>query len=111
MPGQVVIAIYRPHQGKDAAVEDILRRHVPTLRAAGLVSARPVTLLKSFADGTYLEIFEWIDEKAAGKAHDHPKVAEVWDALGEVASFIELGQLAEAKARFPHFRPVDGVTS
>ena len=111
MTGQVVIALYRPKPGKDAAVETILRRHVPTLRAAGLATSRPVTLLKSFTDGTYLEIFEWVDGEAAQKAHVHPEVEKIWGALDDVASFVTIGQLAEAGSRFPHFRPVDGVTS
>ena len=111
LSGQVVIAIYRPKPGKDADVRAILRRHVSTLRAAGLVTSRPVTLLQSFEDGTYLELFEWKDAAAAGKAHSTPAVAEMWKAFDEVATFVPLTSLAEANARFPHFRPVDGVVS
>ncbi len=107
--GQIVIAAYRPKSGKAADLEIILRRHVPTLRSAGLVTERPVTLLKSFTDGTYLEIFEWVSGEAAEKAHDTPAVAAVWEAIGAIADFVPLSALPESARPFPHFAPVDAV--
>lgn len=111
MPTETVIAAYRPKPGKDRDLEAVIRRHVPTLRRLGLATARPVVLLKSFVDGTYLEIFEWTDEHAAGKAHVAKDVQELWEAMGQVSDFVALQQLGEAARPFPHFRPVDGVTA
>src|SRR5262245_1029342 len=109
--GQVVIAMYRAKPGRDKALEAAIAQHVPTLRRLGLATKRPVVLLKSMVDSTYLEIFEWVDEHAAGKAHETKGVMEAWDALGKESEYVSLGQLAEAGRPFPHFRPVDGVTS
>lgn len=109
--GQVVIAAYRPKPGKSGELEAILSSHVRTLRAEGLATARPVTLLRSFADGTYLEIFEWASGAAAQRAHETPAVAALWDAMAAVADFVPLAELAETRRPFPHFAPVDGVTS
>ncbi len=106
---QVVIAMYRPKPGKGEYLEAIVRRHVPTLRAAGLATKRPGTLLRSFKDGTLLEIFEWESLEAAQKAHDHPQVSEIWGAMEKAASFVSLSQLTEAGHPFPHFDPVNGV--
>jgi hypothetical protein len=108
--GQVVIAVYRAKPGRDTALEGVLARHVPTLRRLGLATKRPVLLLKSLSDSTYLEIFEWVDEHAAPKAHTTKEVMDVWDAIGKESDFVSLGQLTEAGQPFPHFRPVDGVT-
>jgi hypothetical protein len=109
--GQVVIAVYRPKAGQGPALETILRRHVATLRAAGLVTSRPAMLLRSFVDGTYLEIFEWVSGEAAQRAHDIPAVAELWGSMGSIADFPPLADLSETRVRFAHFAPVDGVTA
>ena len=102
---EVVFALYRPHAGKAEALETILARHVPVLRELGLVTERPVVLARA-ADGTYFEVFEWRDAEAAEQAHDLPAVAEIWDAIGEVADFKTLADLDEARRPFPHFRTV-----
>ena len=109
--GQVVIAVYRPKPGQGPALEAILVRHVATLRAAGLVTSRPVMLLRSFVDGTYLEIFEWVSGEAARRAHDTPVVAELWGAMGAVADFPPLSDLSESRVPFAHFAPMDGGTA
>lgn len=109
--GQVVIAVYRPKPSKGPELETILRRHVATLRAAGLATSRPAMLLRSFVDGTYLEIFEWVSGEAAGRAHDVPAVAELWGAMAQIADFPPISDLSEARVRFAHFAPVDGVTA
>ncbi len=29
-----------------------------------------------------IEVFEWVDPEAAARAHTHPEVSEVWEAMG-----------------------------
>jgi hypothetical protein len=103
---QVVFALYKPHEGKDGELRQLLAEHVPTLRRLELATDRPVILLKS-KNGTYVEIFEWSNENAAGLAHHHPEVATVWEALGKVCDLATLDSLEETKGMFPHFEPVD----
>jgi len=104
---EVVIAIYRARPGCEEQLRTLIARHVPTLRAAGLVTDRPVTWLRSMTDGAWVEIFEWASVEAARAAHDHPEVGELWRQMGEAAEFPPLARLAEADRPFAHFRPDD----
>jgi len=107
--GEVVMAMYRPKAGGDAALRAIIARHVPTLRRVHLATDRPVLLLRA-ADGTYVEIFEW-RPGAAQQAHEHPEVEALWGEMAQVADFVRLADLAEAARPFPHFAPVEGLTA
>ena len=99
---ELVIAMYRPKEGKIKELEGLVNRHFPTLKEYGLTTDRPPYMGKS-SDGTILEIFEWASPEAAEKAHDHPAVAKIWEAMAMVCDFGKLEQLPEAKNRFPHF--------
>lgn len=103
MKPEVVIAMYKPHEGKDDELRALIRKHVPTLRRLELITDRPASLLRS-RDGTYLEIFEW---REVGVVHEHPEVARIWEAMELVADFVSLSNLAEARRSFPHFTPVE----
>lgn len=114
MAGQVVMALYRPHErdpetGRSAALEAILAEHVPALRREGLASARPVLLLQSPADGTYVEIFEWLSAEAAEAAHRNATVIALWERIGAVARIRSLADLPDALRPFPQFRPIEDV--
>ena len=102
MNPEIVIAMNRPHEGKDAELRNLIREHVPTLRRLELITDRPALLVRA-RDGTYLEIFEW---RQVGVAHDHPEVARIWEAMELVADFATLSSLEEARMSFPHFTPV-----
>lgn len=110
MARELVIALYRPKRGKAKALEALLAKHVRTLRKLGLATKRPAVLMRS-KDGTYLEVFEWKDGgKSAHRAHSDPAVRAIWDAMEPVCDWVPLGSVPEARDRFPHFTPVDGVT-
>lgn len=101
----IAIALYRPKAGKAKELEALVERHIPTLRQLELVTDRPSVLARS-QDGTLIEIFEWRSGEAIGKAHTHPKLAQVWEAMGAIADFPSLSSLPEANGRFPNFTPV-----
>ncbi len=106
IPGpHVVFALYRPHEGKDAELRQLIAQHIPTLRQLELITDRPTILVKS-KNGTYIEVFEWRSYAAAGQAHQHPELAKIWEAMGKIADLPGLESLDEAKSRFPHFAPV-----
>jgi hypothetical protein len=106
IPGpQVVFALYRPHEGKDAELRGLIADHVPALRRLELITDRPTILMKS-SNGTYLEIFEWRSHAAAGQVRQHPELANIWEAMGKIADLPNLDSLEETKRRFPHFAPV-----
>ncbi len=101
---ELVIAMYRPKAGKEKQLNELVTKHFPTLKEYGLTSGRDPYLGKS-EDGTVLEIFEWKDVLSSKKAHDHPAVAKIWEAMAMVCDFGRLDQLPEAKNMFPHFAP------
>jgi len=106
MTSEIVFAMYRPHEGKDAELRELIGQHIPTLVRLELVTDRAPILCRG-EDGTYIEIFEWATSAAAARAHEHPEVAKVWEAMGQVADFPPLSSLAEAGKRFPHFEPIE----
>lgn len=101
MSSQLVIAMYKPHEGKDDALRALISEHIPTLKRLELITDRPALLLQA-QNGTYLEIFEW-RVSAFSRAHEHPEVARIWEAMELVAEFVSLSSLDEANRRFPHF--------
>ncbi len=100
---EVVIAMYRPKEGKLNELETLVRKHFPTLKEYGLTTGKDPFIGRS-TDGTILEVFEWASNEAAKKAHDHPAVAKIWEAMAVVCDFGTLSQLTEANNRFPHFQ-------
>lgn len=99
---EVVIALYRPKDGKTKELEALVQKHFPILKEFGLTTGKDPFIGRS-SDGTILEIFEWANQEAAKKAHDHPAVAKIWEAMAIVCDFGTLSQLPEAANRFPHF--------
>ena len=99
---EVVVAMYRPKPGKLQELEPLVRTHFPILKEYGLTTDKAPFIGRS-ADGTILEIFEWASVDSAKKAHDHPAVAKIWEAMAVVCDFGKLDQLPEAKNMFPHF--------
>ncbi|MDE0442111.1 MAG: hypothetical protein OXL38_14305 [Gammaproteobacteria bacterium] len=82
MNPQIVIALYKPHEGKDADLRALIDQHVPTLRKLELITDRPALLARS------------------------RKVARIWEAMEQVADLPSLDSLKEASRTFPHFEPV-----
>ena len=105
MKPEIVIALYRPHQGKDSELRKLIAQHLPVLRKLELVTDRAPIVMKS-KDGTYLEIFEWRTAESADLAHQLPEIAKVWEAMGKIADFPKIEDLEEIHEHFPHFEPV-----
>jgi hypothetical protein len=105
----IVLCAYRPHQGKEAELQKLIKDHVPLLRQQGLASSRPVTLLRSMEDATYVEIFEWASRNASTMAHDIPEVLELWTRMEAVADFVPLERLNEAAHPFAHFELIEEI--
>jgi hypothetical protein len=111
MPAEIVTAVYKVKAGQDAAMRDLLKRHILALRGSGLVTARPRTVLKA-GSGFYIEVFEWKDGGAsASAAHSHPVIGGVWKAMESVCDFACLAELSESTAPFPHFTAIDDLGS
>ena len=101
-----VIACYRPKPGQEAALQELVRDHVPALRRRGLATARAPIAMRA-ADGTLVEVFEWTSAQAIAAAHTHPEVHAMWAAFGKACDYVKLSQLAEAQSLFAEFSPLD----
>lgn len=103
--GIIVISVYRPKQGKDAELLDVVKTHVPILRELGMASEREVTAMKA-KDGTILEVFEWVSAKAIEDAHKHPRVHKMWREFEACCEYIKLNDVPESSSLFAEFEPV-----
>ncbi|MDF2434228.1 MAG: hypothetical protein JWP44_3859 [Mucilaginibacter sp.] len=104
--GKMVIACYKPRPGKAAALKELMKTHLPTLKAEGLVTDRQSIIMEA-ADGTIVEVFEWISQEAINQAHTNPAVLKMWGEYGEVCDYVPVGTLAEAANMFASFNPVN----
>ncbi len=104
--GHFVIACYRPKIGREAALLELIRDHVPILRTQGLVTDRPAYAMRA-KDGTIVEVFEWKSVKATDEAHANPAVQALWKRFGEVCDYEAVGNLPEAKQLFSGFEGID----
>lgn len=102
----MVIAMFRPKPGKDSDLMQCMRDHLPVLRAQGLATARPSTVLRA-ADGTLLEVFEWVSQAAIDSAHTNPAVLALWERYAACCDYVSLNDLPEARSLFPGFGLVD----
>ncbi len=104
--GQVVIVALRPKEGAEGRLLNLIHEHVPILRGEGLATGREPLVLKA-ADGTFLEIFEWVSAQAIKAAHDNPIVQALWPRFAEVCDYVKLADLNETHELFATFEPVD----
>jgi hypothetical protein len=104
--GEFVIAVYKPKEGREQELAEIVRRHVPILRAEGLVTDRPAYAMRS-SSGAVVEVFEWLSKEAIDRAHTNPAVAKLWEEFGAVSDYGTLAELPEANQMFAGFEPIE----
>jgi len=86
------LCTYRVKPGEEAAFEELLRHHWPTLHQLGLATAAPSLIYKGHeplpedhkAKGPvfYTEIFTWSSAEGPGRAHEVPEVMAIWEPMG-----------------------------
>jgi len=104
--GRIVIVGYKPKPGKVEALKELTKTHVPRLLAEGLVTDRKPVIMEA-ADGTVIEVFEWLSAGAIQQAHQNTEVHKMWAEYAEVCDYIPLKELPEAGNLFADFTPVD----
>ena len=102
--GKIVIATYKPKIGKEKLLDSLVRNHVKVLRNQGLATLRTPMIMKS-ADGTVVEVFEWISKQAIEDAQHNKDVQEHWNKYREVCDIIPVSDLIEANTSFSEFNP------
>lgn len=102
----IVIASYKPKDGMEEELLDVLRDHMPILSMENLITDFPAIILKS-KKGIYLEIFEWKSQEAINKAHVNENILELWKRFEKVCTYINLSDIEECKGLFASFEPVE----
>ncbi len=103
--GVMVIACFRPKEGKDELLLEVVKEHLPVLRKEGLITDREGYAMKS-KDGSIIEVFEWKNEEAIDKAHKSEAVLKLWKKFEEACEYIPVSEIEESKNMFPGFEPL-----
>ncbi len=103
--GSISVACYKPKTGCEAALADLVRGHLPPLRAEGLVTGRASIVMRT-ADGTVVEIFEWVSQEAIAGAHSNPVVLDLWKKFEAVCTYEIPANISEFQNMFGHFQPI-----
>jgi quinol monooxygenase YgiN len=98
----IAIASYKPKPGSEDAFLELLKQHIPTLRAEGLVTDGPTYAMRA-NDGTIIEVLEWRSAKAKQQAHKNDAVMQVWNQFFELADITSLDTLQEVSQPFAAF--------
>ncbi len=101
----ISIACYKPNPGCEDRLLELVRNHLPPLRSQGLVTDRPSIAMRT-ADGTIVEVFEWVSQEAIAGAHQNPVVIELWKKFEAVCRYETPSSLEEFQRMFSHFEPI-----
>ncbi|MEO1252243.1 MAG: hypothetical protein AAFW81_07855 [Pseudomonadota bacterium] len=101
----MVIACYRPKSGKEEALLKLMKTHLPTLRAEGLVGDGP-SLAGRAKDGTIVEVFTWKSQGAIDAAHENKAIAAMWAAYAEICDYVAIKDVAGAGDLFTPLEPL-----
>jgi hypothetical protein len=103
--GSISVACYKPRPGCEAELLELVRNHLPPLRAEKLVTDRaPITMRA--ADGTIVEVFEWVSREVIEGAHKNPVVLDLWKRFESVCWYETPSNLKEFQNMFAHFEPI-----
>lgn len=101
----ISVACYKPRPGSEAALLDLVRNHLPPLRAEGLVTDRPSIVMRT-SDGTIVEVFEWVSQEAIADAHHNPAVLDLWKRFEALCTYEIPSNIPEFQKMFSHFEPL-----
>jgi hypothetical protein len=103
--GSISVACYKPKPGCEQELLELVRNHLPPLRALGLVTER-ASIAMCTVDGTIVEIFGWVSQEAIAGAHHDPAVIDLWSRFEKVCTYEIPASLAEFQNMFAHFEPI-----
>lgn len=79
------LVTYHPKKGGEAKLEELVLAHWPALHEIGLVTSTPSKVWRATDKRTgalsFVEEFEWIDDKASRTAHETPEVMRIWEPM------------------------------
>lgn len=102
---RAVIAVYKPKPGKGSALDVCVAKHWPLLQAENLVTDRRSFVMRG-ADGTIVEVFEWLSLSAIESAHTNAAVQALWSEFASCCEFVPIANVPEAAKLFSEFEAV-----
>src|SRR5688500_6203510 len=79
------LAQYRVKPGSEEQFLEVLDRHNIVLRDLELVTDRATEVYVGAERGVegpfVVEVFDWVDGDAAGRAHTHPRISALWESM------------------------------
>ncbi len=105
MTGSIAVACFKPRPGCEQALLELVRNHHQALDAEGLVTARKPIAMHA-ADGTIIEVFEWVSKEAIAGAHTNPAVLALWKKFEAVCWYETPSNLREFQNMFSPFEPL-----
>ena len=103
---RIVIVAYKPLAGKENELDALMQTHVDILRQEGLATSRKSIVMRA-KDGTVIEVFEWKSAEAIQQAHNNPAVQKMWQAFGQVCTYVPVSEVKETNDLFAEFTPID----
>jgi quinol monooxygenase YgiN len=104
--GVCVIVAYRPKEGREEELLQLVRGRVPRLRQEGFVTDRAPIIMRA-RDGTIIEVSEWKSQEAIDEAHQNANVLAMWDEFFAICDCIPLSEVPEADELFAGYAPAD----
>jgi len=88
------LVIYRPKDGSEGALRDLVQRHWPAVHATGLTTEDVARTWKATDHKSgkvaFVELFEWKDADAPRVAHETPEVMALWEPMGQHLAGLEI---------------------
>ncbi|MGZ6028718.1 MAG: hypothetical protein ACXWK5_04790 [Myxococcaceae bacterium] len=91
------LVIYRPKAGAEQALGALVQKHLPVLRTLGLLGPGQSMAFRAEDKRShavsFVELFQWKDERASDIAHQSPEVMAIWEPMGPLLEVLELRKL------------------
>jgi hypothetical protein len=104
--GRITIAVYRPINGREKELDQLVAGHMEVLKQENLVTERRPVVMKA-ADGTVVEIFEWRSREAIAEAHKNLSVQQLWVKFNDVCEYMAPLGVPEFQNLFAEFEAVN----
>ncbi len=109
------IVIYRPKDGRENDLLELVKKHWPAARKAGLATDDPARLWKATDKRTgkvsILERFFWADADSSSRAHHTPAVQAVWGPMDEVLEDMTILVIEEVASHPPAKKASRGTSA
>lgn len=92
------LVTYVPKPGCFDALEALVIKHGPALKASGLITDEPIRMWKAtnkHGEGPpyFVETFQWKDREGPNLAMQSPEIMSVWEPMGEILEELTIATL------------------